>query len=164
MSTSHWARRARAIAVVLSAQVFALESCIPAQSRLGGYYRPPQIVGEWIDVAKSSTADSSIWVLRRDGYDGIMHIRIVLDSLGAQRVVRDQARYGSWYASGTLGDTTRQTLCVSRRTGRFGASCVAFSLDTTRDESGVVRRLRLRGYRGQHHTSDRLLIARAPGP
>jgi len=125
-----------------------------------GYARPPQLVGEWIDVAKTSRADTSIWVLRADGYDGNAHIQITTDAAGTPTVAWTQARYGTWHFEGILGDTTRQAICFSPRPGRFGTTCVPFSMDSIVEGSTIVPRIRLRNYPGQHHTSDRLMVAR----
>ena len=127
-----------------------------------GHARPSQIVGEWIDVAKTSPTDSSIWVLRPNGYDGSLRVRVVADSTGALHAQRKETHYGSWYFDGALGDAAHQALCFSKRVGRFGATCISFSMDTIQTAAGPLPRLLLRGYAGEHHTSDRVLVALHP--
>ena len=55
-------------------------------------------------------------------------------------------------------------ICFVRRPGRDASSCVDFTIDTVRSGDRPVRRLRLRGYAGEHHTTDRELIERVPRP
>jgi hypothetical protein len=147
--------------LTLSLVAAATAGC--ATMRIGpayGYARPAQIVGEWVDVEKTSSADSSIWVLRADGYDGSLRLRVVPDSTGAPRFQRKETHYASWYFDGTLGDTAHQAICFSKRVGRFGATCFAFAMDTVRSGTGSHARILLRGYQGEHHTADRILVAR----
>ena len=77
---------------------------------------PPLLVGEWVDVAKSTPADSSIWVLDARGNDDLLRVR--RDSRGVARVSR--TRYGYWYATVDGGGTS---LCITRRPGRDPALC-----------------------------------------
>jgi hypothetical protein len=126
---------------------------------LGGYARPPQLVGEWVDLHKTTESDTSIWVLRPDGYDGILHVRVVQSPDGTHHVESNQTRHGSWYLDGTMSDSTHRALCFSRRLGRFGATCISFSADVD-SGSARPRRLRLFGYRGEHSTGTRELVPR----
>jgi hypothetical protein len=139
-----------------------LGSCAKYHIFGSGLARPPQIAGEWVDVAKSTPADTSLWVLRGDGYDGIANLLVTFDASGVPKRSRTQEHYGTWYFEGTLGDTARQSLCFSRRLGRSPTSCIQFLLDTIDGGPGSGRRPRLllRGYNGEHTTGDRWLIAR----
>lgn len=121
------------------------------------YARPVELVGNWVDLHSTTVSDTSIWVLRADGYDGIMHVRVTNAPDGATRIEHGESRYGSWYLDGSLSDTAGHGLCFSRRPGRFGATCIAFSLST---DSAGSRHLFLRGYRGEHSTDNRELVAR----
>jgi hypothetical protein len=123
--------------------------------------RPTEIAREWVDVRKSTPSDTSLWVLRPDGYDGSAHIRAIADSSGQVRAQRTETRYGGWYMSGTLGDTASQAICFSSRPGRFGSTCNGFSLDTVQSANASVVRLTVRGYAGSHSTTNRVLISRA---
>jgi hypothetical protein len=161
MSAFRSALDVAARAAVVSVTVLGVTSCASWHVLGRGYARPPELVGEWIDVAKSSPADTSIWVLRGDGYDGNAHIRVTADTTGLRTVDRTQLRYGTWHFEGTLGDSSRQAICFSQRPGRFGATCIAFSMDSIRDGSTIVPRILLRDYPGQHHTGNRLMVARA---
>lgn len=109
--------------------------------------RPPELTGVWIDVEKTTAADTSAWVLSADGSDLSAHFRAGK---------RSEKRYGSWYLAGSLGDTTGRALCFQRRP-RDGATCRAFRLDTLSD-APQRRRLTVRGYPGTHHVSERILI------
>ena len=120
--------------------------------------RPPVLVGEWIDLRHTSAGDTALWVLGASGYDGAA--RLVADGVGGERVTRTEHRYGSWYFSGTLADTSGRAICFARRIGRDGATCVSFSLDTISAAGSSRRRLIVHGYQGEHSTSDRLLLER----
>ena len=123
--------------------------------------RPADLSGAWIDSAKTTISDSSIWVLAPNGADGTLRIRIVAEPNGATHVERDDTRYGSWYLQGTLSDTEKRALCFKRRP-RDGASCVRFRLDTISFDHGMRRRLTIFGYRGERTTADRILLERLP--
>lgn len=115
---------------------------------------PPALVGQWVDVAKSSPGDTSLWVLEPDGYDG--GVRLVRDSLGTTLHTATR-KYGYWYvrAAGAA-----QEFCVNQRPGRDAPSCTPFEIVT---DSSVVpprRILHLAAYRGQHHTAGRVLVDR----
>ena len=152
--------RAVVHATAIGVSLVAASGCASWHAFGRGYVRPPQLVGEWIDVAKTSRADTSIWVLRADGYDGNAHIRITTDATGTPKVAWSQTRYGTWHFEGILGDTTHEAICFSPRPGRFGTTCVPFTMDSIAEGSTIVPRILLRNYQGQHHTSDRLMVAR----
>lgn len=140
--------------------VSVMSGCVAGHNPLTPLQRPSVIAGEWVDVDRSTPMDTTLWVLRADGYDGVAHLRLLPDSGGPTREVREESRYGSWYLDGQLGDTTHQAICFSRRIGRFGATCTSFVMDTITAGSRVTPRLLLRAYRGLHHTRDRVLMAR----
>ncbi len=119
---------------------------------------PVAVAGQWVDVAKTAPGDTSIWVLAPDGADALLHVRV-----GADGRARAERRYFGRWSLGTTADGA-PALCFVRRPGRDAPSCAAFALDTA---GTPRRRLVLRGYAGQHHTGDRVLIERrpaAPGP
>lgn len=123
---------------------------------LGVLPRPEVLTGEWIDLRHTTPGDTSLWVLRGDGYDGAA--RLVTDSSTTER--RSETRYGSWYLDGNLADSSGRAICFSKRIGRNGATCLSFSLDTLNDNGIARRRLIVHGYRGQHYTGDRELLER----
>jgi hypothetical protein len=116
---------------------------------------PPALVGEWVDVQKSSPTDSSVWLLEPNGYDGGLRITYAPDQVGRPRISRRQ--YGYWYVRrGSAGDE----LCVTRRPSRDAPSCTAF--ETAVDSSVIPPRrvVRLCAYTGAHHTGQRVLVER----
>jgi hypothetical protein len=115
------------------------------------FERPSQLVGEWIDVRHTSLGDTALWVLRDNGYDGSAHI---------VARTRSERRYGSWYFTGTLGDTSNRALCFAKRLGRDGPTCLAFAIDTATVGGLERRRLTIRGYQGEHYTGNRILLER----
>jgi hypothetical protein len=117
------------------------------------FERPSQLVGEWIDLRHTSVGDTALWVLRENGYDGSAHILAT---------TRSERRYGSWYFTGTLDDTSHRALCFAKRLGRDGPTCLGFAIDTTTIDGSERRRLTIRGYQGEHYTGDRTLLARGP--
>ncbi|CAN5217468.1 hypothetical protein BH09GEM1_BH09GEM1_14670 [soil metagenome] len=152
---------APARAATFAITVVVLTSCVAGHNPLASWQRPPDISREWVDVEKSTPDDTTLWVLGPDGYDGVAHLQLSSDPDGVAHQSRSEKRYGSWYLDGTMGDSSRQAICVSRRIGRFGATCTAFVLDTIMTGSVPTPRLLLHAYRGIHHTRDRLLLARA---
>ena len=116
---------------------------------------PASLVGEWVDVEKSSPTDSSIWLLDENGYDGGMRVTYDPEHGGAPQISRSQ--YGYWYVRRRGAD---EELCVTRRPSRDAPSCTAF--ETTADSSVAPPRrvVRLAAYAGAHHTSARLLVER----
>lgn len=148
---------------VRHAAMVGLTACLGACASMHvplmpSFARPPEVAREWVDVRKTTPTDTSLWVLGANGYDGSAHILVKIDSTGAVHVSRTERRYGGWYLKGTLGDTASQAICFSKRLGRFGATCDRFVLDTVSGSS--VPRITLSGYRGEHSTSDRVLVAR----
>ena len=114
-------------------------------------FRPAELAGEWIDVARSTPADTFVWLLRPSGEDRTLHIR------GG---VSDSRRSGSWHVSGRSSDGSRRGLCFSGHPGRSPASCVAFRMDTVSRRGGPQRRLILMGYPGRRHVGERTLLER----
>lgn len=137
-----------------------LTACVAGHTPLASWHQPRELSREWIDIDKSTPTDTTLWVLRADGYDGVAHLLSSPDSSGVSRVSRKEVRYGSWYLDGTMGDTTHEALCISRRSGRIGATCTAFVLDTIMVGSVATPRLVLRAYHGNTHVRDRHLLAR----
>ena len=149
---------ARAVALTITAM--AVAACVAGHNPLAAWPRPSELSREWIDVEKSTGEDTTLWVLRPDGYDGVAHLQLSPHAAGVARQSRTETRYGSWYLDGTMGDSTHQSICFSRRIARFGVTCTAFALDTIMTASGPTPRLVLHAYRGFHHTRDRVLLAR----
>ncbi len=118
--------------------------------------RPPELVAEWIDLKHTAPRDTSLWVLRADGYDGLAHLLAAGDGSPARRT---EVRYGAWYFEGALSDPSNRAICFAKRLGRDGATCLSFSLDTV-DDHGPRRRLLIHGYRGEHGTGERQLVER----
>lgn len=116
---------------------------------------PPAVIGQWVDVLKSSPADSSFWVLRPDGEDD--GVRIIRDAPGAMPR-QSRSHYGYWYVR-ALGSGGHE-LCVSRRPSRDAPSCTPFVAGVDSIETPPRRTLRLASYTGAHHTGERLLIER----
>lgn len=142
--------------------VLGLVACSPTGSNLLSFGpRPAKLIGTWIDSSKTTPADSSIWLLAADGADRSMRVLIGTMSDGSPHASRSETNFGYWYVSGTLGDTLRQALCFKRR-ARNGGTCVAFRLDTVVVNGRAQRRLLLSDYKGQHHTTNRVLLERAP--
>lgn len=116
---------------------------------------PAALVGEWIDVAKSAPADSSIWVLSANGNDEVLSI--TRDSLADARARVSRRHYGYWYVRGSGGT---QEFCVNRRPGRDAPSCTRFTIGVDSSAAPPRSALRLAAYSGAHHTSERVLVAR----
>ena len=145
-----------------SMMLTAAASCATLHGGLaGGTSRPPEVSGEWIDVRHAAPNDTSLWVLRADGYDGTAHLVQTQTSAGLTPV-RHQTRYATWYLRGTLADSANRMICFARRLGRDGLTCLRFSLDTIATSAGPRRRMVVSGYPGEHTTGDRVLIARDP--
>lgn len=111
------------------------------------------IAGEWVDVAKTTPNDSSIWVLANGGDDQSMR----LERDNANRWHESRHHYGRWRV--VHGDDADK-LCVVRRPGRDALSCVRYRLDTVVVDGTHRRHLLLLGYAGEHHTTDRSLVER----
>lgn len=141
--------------------VVALDSC--ASLRLGPLRAPPRpaaIVGEWIDLSHTTPQDTSLWILRSDGYEGSAHILIRRDAAGSAQVKQTERRDGTWYLEGAMTNAAKRAICWSRRPGRFGSTCLSFVLDTLRGDSGARRRLTIHGFLGERHMGDRELLER----
>jgi hypothetical protein len=144
---------------VAAALLLATTACAVHMPPLVPHFdRPSQIVGEWIDVRHTSTADTALWVLRDSGYDGSAHIVTTTNANGVVHSDRNERRYGTWYFSGAFADTANRAVCFAKRVGRDGPTCLAFSIDTTTVDGLERRRLIIRGYQGEHYTGDRLLV------
>jgi hypothetical protein len=147
---------------VVAALALLLAGC-QATRHLGAEFRqhPAVLVGEWVDVAKSSVTDTALWVLAADGDDRSQHLRAP-DSTktGAPFVASEARHHGYWYLQGDLADTSGRALCFTKRPGRSAPGCVGFVLDSASTPGGVRPRLLVRGYQGQHHTGDRVLLKR----
>ena len=116
---------------------------------------PDAVAGEWIDLRHTTAADTAVWVLAPSGDDATL--RIVVDPVKGRVEVRKH--YGRWWVDGALADSAGRRLCFVHRPGRQGGACIAFTVDTV--DAPVPRtRLTLHGYRGEHHTGDRVLLAR----
>lgn len=118
---------------------------------------PAFVVGEWVDVQKTTAKDSSIWLLESNGYDGGMRIR--RDSTNDKPHVERQ-RYGYWYVHKEAGHAPE--LCVNRRPGREAPSCTTFATSIDSTVLPARRVIRLTAYSGTHHTGERLLVERLP--
>ena len=116
---------------------------------------PPAVVGQWVDVQKSTPADSSFWVLRADGEDD--GIRVIRDGPGATPR-QSRSHYGYLYVRAL--DSGGLELCVSKRPSRDAPSCTPFVAGIDSVETPPRRTLRLASYAGAHHTGERLLIER----
>jgi len=157
-------RRNRAPVSVLVA-CLAL-ACHPA-SFFGGGMRnhPAALVGQWVDSAKASPTDTSLWILDASGNDESQHVR--LDSNAdhttpAAFVTTRATHYGYWFFQGTLQDSTDRAICFTNRPGRSAPTCRPFDLDSVSTARGMRRRLVVRGYQGEHETSNRILLERLP--
>ncbi len=122
--------------------------------------RPPELTGIWIDVEKTTAADTVAWSLGTGGDDITLHFKVLSDNAGMTRIEHSKKRYGSWYLSGDMRDTVARAICFQRRP-RDGATCRGFRVDTL---PGVPahRRLTVLGYPGAHHVSERVLVERLP--
>lgn len=141
----------------LIAAALALSTSCAGRLHLNDMSRPEALAGEWIDTRHATPADTSLWVLRTDGYDGSAH----LIHHGSDHD-RKESRYGAWYLHGSLTANSDRSICFAKRLGRDAATCLPFTLDTIELPDGPWRRLTVRGYQGQHTTGDRILIAPIP--
>ncbi len=114
--------------------------------------------GEWIDTHKSTPSDTMVWVLSPRGDDALLSVHLNADG------TRDERRkhYGRWTASQVADSNgiSVPALCFVRRPGRDAPSCDRYVVDSVRIDGAFVRRLTVRGYAGQHHTGDRVLLER----
>lgn len=151
----------------LAAAVSIVGGACSSAMQVGGAVRnhPDALVGTWVDVAKSTPNDTALWILRSTGDDLSQHVvRVRADaSDGAAYAMTGATHYGYWFAQGALADSAHRAICFTRRPGRSAPTCLAFELDSVRNDDGTLRRrLLVRGYRGEHHVSDRLFMAREP--
>ena len=152
--------RSRRIIVLHSAAtllVGAIGACSGSLPWLRGDLanHPAALVGQWVDVEKSTPADSSFWVLEPNGDDD--GIRILSGALGS--IPRQsRSRYGYWYVRAT--ESSGNELCVSRRPSRDAPTCTRFVASFDSTETPPRRTLRLVSYSGAHHVGERLLVER----
>ena len=92
--------------------------------------RPAALAGECLDSSSTTADDTVPRSLSPSGSDHSVHLRVAPATPSAETIHRRAVRNGSWYVSGNVLDTVRRALCVSRRPGRDGATCVLFDLDT----------------------------------
>jgi hypothetical protein len=153
-----WHKRRAALVVAVA----LLSSCVHHLG-LAAMSHPTELVGDWIDLRHTSAADTSLWVLRANGYDGNAHL-LAKSSDGSDAPHRTEQKFGSWYFEGTLTNAASRSICIAKRLGRDGAHCMAFRLDTIDGGAGPRRRLVILGYHGQHHVGDEELIERPRSP
>jgi hypothetical protein len=160
MQRSPRERRCRRLAAAALTLPMLASSC-RATSLVGGEMRnhPAQLVGEWVDSAESTAADTALWILSASGEDASQHLRPRPDGTFARSAAR---HYGYWFLQGALADAARRAICFTNRPGRSAATCLPFDIDSTPGAPMARRRLLVRGYQGAHHTADRVLLARRP--
>ncbi|MDB4917900.1 MAG: hypothetical protein JWM95_5544 [Gemmatimonadetes bacterium] len=135
--------------VALGAAMLALTMAACSSALFSSGPRPSALAGEWIDLRKTTSTDSSLWILAPNGDDESRRVSVGSD--GNRHV--STRHYGFWYLSGSLVDSSRR-ICF-KKSPRFGGTCVPFELDSAQGR----RRLTVHGYQGAHSTSDRVLIA-----
>jgi hypothetical protein len=152
--------RARVAVAAGVGTVLALAAACRPASLAGGEFRqhPAALVGQWTDVAKSTTTDSALWVLTADGDDLSMHLRA--GNAGTPFVASEPVRHGYWYLHGRMTEPADRTICFTKRPGRSAPDCRAFDLDTVETSSARQPRLLVHGYQGEHHAGDRALLKR----
>ena len=116
------------------------------------------VAGEWVDVRKTTSSDSTVWLLSTDGDDALLTVHVGAD--GSRR--EERQHYGRWNEGRTVDSSGAnvRALCFVRRPGRDAPSCDAIVVDVVRVNGAELRRLTVRGYVGQHHTGDRVLVER----
>lgn len=134
------------------AAIVAIASACAGYNHRGG--AADAVSGEWVDLHKTTARDTMVWVLAPNGDDQLLHIAV-----GDQSTRR---HFGRWSLADAGEGASARLLCFVRRPGRDAPSCIPFVLDTIPAGKGTLRRLRLRGYVGEQHTSDRELIERRP--
>jgi hypothetical protein len=155
-------RRAFAVIVILAGACRA--SGLLGENRSN---HPVELVGAWVDLVKSTPADTALWLLGAEGEDASQHVtrrdaRTAKAPAGDSFELSSAEHYGYWFFRGAMVDTARRSLCITRRPRRVMPTCVHFDLDTIATAAGPRRRLRLAQYEGEHRTSDRVLVAREP--
>ena len=148
-------RRPLAVVALLVASIGMTGACRPGSLLPGLGPQPLELAGAWVDSAKSSPTDTSMWVLDASGSDGSRRIIRAPDGL----ISTVDRRYGYWFFAGKLDDPNDRAICFTKRPGRSAPTCLPFSLDTVMSASGQRRRLIVRGYHGTHSAGDRVLIA-----
>lgn len=111
---------------------------------------PAELVGEWLDSAKTRGADTSLWVLTSTGEDQVRRVRPSGE--------RDAHHYGYWFMQGSLRSADH-AICFTNRPGRSAPTCLPFDLDSASTVGAPRKRLVVRGYHGAHSTGDRVLLA-----
>jgi hypothetical protein len=148
------------------ASLLLLGGACNSATRLGGEMRnhPPELVGTWVDIAKSTPNDSALWILGASGEDASQHLQrdTSANNTMSSFVVTAPKHYGYWFAQGAIADDASRAICFTNRPGRSAPTCLSFTLDSVREGGETHRRLLVHGYRGEHHTSDRELVAREP--
>ena len=146
--------------------LFAVSACRGLAFPSGGMRdHPAGLVGRWVDSAKSTSSDTSLWLLDETGNDGSQHIRRGVGARGenAGPFVATTARhFGYWFFRGTLQDTSDRAICFTNRPGRSAPTCRPIAFDSVVTPAGMRRRLVVRSYQGTHTTSDRVLLERVP--
>ena len=148
-------RRPLAVVALLVASIGMTGACRPGSLLPGLGPQPLELAGAWVDSAKSSPMDTSLWVLGVSGNDGSRRIIRAPDGV----ISTTDHHYGYWFFKGKLDDPNDRAICFTKRPGRSAPTCLPFSLDTVMSASGQRRRLIVRGYQGAHSTMDRVLIA-----
>lgn len=136
-----------------AATALALGACLPAMREMRQHPQP--LAGEWVDLKKTTAADTSVWRLGAGGEDLTLHVRPRDGAPTATAIYR----HGIWFVRGELTDTIRRALCFNARPGRSPTACTRFALDTTADGRP---RLTLREYHGTHEIAARTLVRRTP--
>ena len=145
--------------------LFAAGACRGLSFPAGGMRdHPAALVGQWVDSAKSTAADTSLWLLDGAGNDGSQHIRRLVDEHGntgpfAPTTAR---HFGYWFFRGTLQDTSDRAVCFTNRPGRSAPTCRPVAFDSVSTRAGMRRRLVVRSYQGAHSIADRVLLERVP--
>lgn len=142
----------------ISALVAASYGCASGLFTAGP--RPDALVGSWIDSSVTSVGDTVVWVLGKNGVDKRLRVRTLdhgTDKAGSQSLTTN----GLWYATRSSQDTTKQVLCLKRRS-RDGATCREFTIDIRRDISDKTSRRRLVLRPTAWDASTRVLLERRP--
>jgi hypothetical protein len=121
---------------------------------------PAELVGEWVDSAKTTSADTALWVLEANGEDVSAHQQLVAAT--GRYAGTNRRHYGYWFVRGDMRITSERVLCFIERPGRSKAECSSFDLDTLRMDGVARRRLRVHGYARAHRVANPVLLARTP--
>ena len=114
--------------------------------------------GEWIDMHKSTPSDTMVWLLSPNGDDALLSVHLSADGTREEQ----RKHFGRWTESRVTDGSGNSVpaLCFVRRPGRDAPSCDRYTLDSARIDGALVRRLTVRGYAGEHHSGDRVLLVR----